>query len=175
MVTWKFIPFAQLQAAQLYAILALREEIFTFEQHCSDKDLDGLDQDAVHVVGVLGGERDISNCNPIIATARILPPGAYKHGKVSFGRLAIKKEFRGKGYGDTLLEAIQQYIADKYGGIPIEISSQLYLKSFYEKHGFIAQGEVYSEGGIPHIAMVMHGYGAQGRAIRVEQSLDFSR
>lgn len=35
----------------------------------------------------------------------------------------------------------------------IKISSQSYLKGFYEKNGFVAKGEEYLEDGIPHTAM----------------------
>jgi len=35
----------------------------------------------------------------------------------------------------------------------ITISAQLYLKQFYESHGFIATSETYLEDDIPHIEM----------------------
>lgn len=144
-INWHTIPFLSLTAPLLYDIMALREEVFTLEQKCTERDLDGLDKYAIHVVGAVD--------NRVIATGRILPPNIYKAGKVSFGRLAIQQRFRRKGYGDELLTIIIKYIGDNYDNIPIEFSSQLYLKHFYEKYGFIACGEIYSEGGIPHIMM----------------------
>jgi ElaA protein len=38
--------------------------------------------------------------------------------------------------------------------VPIKIGAQLYLKRFYESFGFVAQGDVYDEDGIPHICMI---------------------
>ena len=36
----------------------------------------------------------------------------------------------------------------------ITISAQVYLKKFYESHGFKKVGEEYLEDGIPHIEMI---------------------
>jgi len=139
------IPWLSLSIDELYDILALREEVFALEQKCSAIDLDGLDKHAIHVIGRVKNE--------IAATARILLPNIYKKNKVSFGRLAIKKNTRGKGYGDKLMQIILQYIATNFNEYSIEFSAQLYLKSFYEKHGFVAFGDIYDEGGIDHIQM----------------------
>ena len=48
-----------------------------------------------------------------------------------------------------LIKAIQEH----YNQINITISAQVYLKNFYESHGFIKVGEEYLEDGIPHIRM----------------------
>lgn len=145
MIELNAVPFALLTTSQLYDILTLREEVFTVEQKCTEQDLDGLDKYAVHIIGLFGNE--------LIATGRILPPDVYKPKKVSFGRLAIKKTFRRKGYGDALMKTILQYIEKNYPNIQIDFSAQFYLKNFYAKHGFIAYGDTYDEAGIVHIAM----------------------
>lgn len=145
MINWTINKFELLSNNTLYDILALREEVFTIEQKCTVIDLDGIDKRAIHVVGI--------SENNVVATARISPPNTYKKGKVIFGRLAIKKDFRGQGFGDELMLMILQYITTNYQDIPIECSAQLYLKSFYEKYGFVSYGDVYDDGGIPHISM----------------------
>jgi ElaA protein len=144
-IQWKILPFELITINDLYDILALREEVFALEQKCTAIDLDGLDKRAIHVIGKINEQ--------IMATARILPPNVYLKDKVSFGRLAIKKHLRGKGFGDELMDIIFQYIKSNFPGIPIEFSAQLYLKTFYEKHGCTAFGAVYDDGGIPHIYM----------------------
>jgi ElaA protein len=45
-------------------------------------------------------------------------------------------------------------LEEAFGKSEIEISAQLYLKAFYESHGFAAIGEPYPEDGIPHILML---------------------
>ena len=46
------------------------------------------------------------------------------------------------------------YYEKKVGETKITISAQLYLKSFYESHGFIQTSEMYLEDDIPHIEMI---------------------
>ncbi len=138
-------PFDLLSLSDLYDVLALRARVFSLEQMCTDDDFDGFDKQAFHVTGKLDGE--------IVATARILPPGLYKAGAVSFGRIAIKKECRGKGYGRSIMKFILEYINQHYPNCPIAFSAQKYLQSFYESFGFVAYGDEYDEGGIPHVGM----------------------
>ncbi len=49
-------------------------------------------------------------------------------------------------------EAIEA-IKNNFGETGITISAQLYLKRFYENHGFVQTSEEYLEDGIPHIEM----------------------
>ena len=42
-----------------------------------------------------------------------------------------------------------------YGSGAFRISAQEHLISYYEKHGFKAQGSPYDEDGIPHIEMLL--------------------
>lgn len=41
--------FNELTPEELYGILQLRERVFTFEQRCSEPDLDGFDKVAYHI------------------------------------------------------------------------------------------------------------------------------
>lgn len=146
MIEYYITPFEFLDRATLYDIMALREQVFTFEQKCTDIDLDALDKQAIHVYGIIDEE--------IIATARILPPGVYKSGIVSFGRLAVANDYRGKGYGKDIMLQVLHYIESNYPNIPVEFSAQKYLQNFYEDLNFQASGQPYDEGDIPHIKML---------------------
>jgi len=145
MLAWCWFKFDNLTLTQLYDIMALREKTFAYEQHCTATDFDGLDKQAMHLLGM----RD----NEIIAYARLLPPGVYAKDVVSFGRLVITQQYRGKGLGKQMMQEIINYIADHYLNVPIKFSAQTYLQPFYENFGFHAVGDVYDEGGIPHIRM----------------------
>ncbi len=145
MIEYYITPFEFLDRATLYDIMALREQVFTFEQKCTDRDLDALDKQAIHVYGAIDDN--------IIATARILPPDVYKPGIVSFGRLAVNKSCRNKGYGKDIMLQVLHYIESNYPNIPVEFSAQKYLQKFYESLEFKVAGEPYDEGGIPHIKM----------------------
>lgn len=145
MIIWYWYKFSELSLDQLYDVMSLREQVFTHEQHCTETDLDGLDKQALHLIGTQDDE--------LIAYARVLPKGVYYKDAIRFGRLVIPQEYRGKGLGKQMMQEIVNYIAANYPKIPVKFSAQLYLRAFYEGFGFHAAGDTYDEGGIPHIKM----------------------
>jgi len=137
---WEVKQWAELSTNEVENIFSLRSEVFVVEQDCVYQDIDGKDQKAKHVLGKKDGE--------IVAYARIFKPGEYFK-EASFGRAVVKKTERGKGVGDELVINCLENINEE----EIKISAQSYLKGFYGKHGFKAEGNEYLEDGIPHTAM----------------------
>ena len=137
---WEIKEWAELSTNEVENIFSLRSEVFVVEQDCVYQDIDGKDQKAKHVLG----KKD----NEIVAYARIFKPGEYFK-EASFGRAVVKKTERGKGVGDELVKNCLENITEE----EIKISAQSYLKGFYGKHGFKAEGNEYLEDGIPHTAM----------------------
>ena len=137
---WEVKEWAELSTREVENIFSLRSEVFVVEQDCVYQDIDGKDQKAKHVLG--------KKNNEIVAYARIFKPGEYFK-EASFGRAVVKKTERGKGVGDELVINCLENITEE----EIKISAQSYLKSFYGKHGFKAEGSEYLEDGIPHTAM----------------------
>ena len=68
------------------------------------------------------------------------------------GRLAVIKEYRGKGIGQLIVRCAEDKILE-IGGKEIVLSAQVRAKGFYEKMGYIAEGEIYMEEMCPHIKM----------------------
>jgi len=137
--------FNELSTHELYAVLQLRAEVFVVEQDCVYLDLDNKDQKAYHVLGVLDTK--------IVAYARIFKPGDYFK-EASIGRVVVDKKERKHQYGHALIKASIKAVQDKFSTSEITISAQVYLKKFYESHGFYKVGEEYLEDGIPHIEML---------------------
>ena len=137
---WEVKEWAELSTSEVENIFSLRSEVFVVEQDCVYQDIDGKDQKAKHVLG--------KKNNEIVAYARIFKPGEYFK-EASFGRAVVKKTERGKGVGDELVINCLENITEE----EIKISAQSYLKGFYGKHGFKAEGKEYLEDGIPHTAM----------------------
>jgi predicted GNAT family N-acyltransferase len=77
-----------------------------------------------------------------IGTARLLPDG-------HIGRMAVLKQFRGKGVGGALLAKLMG-AAKARGDREVLLSAQVHAVPFYEAFGFEVFGEVYDEAGIPH-------------------------
>ena len=141
---WKIIPFDLLSVHELYEILRLRSEIFVVEQNCVYLDLDGKDQKALHLFGTFEGK--------IVAHARLFKPGiSFVH--ASIGRVTVDARHREKKWGHELMRQAIAGILDHYGETEITIGAQLYLKKFYESHGFVQSSEMYLEDDIPHIQM----------------------
>lgn len=98
-----------------------------------------------------------SKAGLVIGTGRLIPPAGEaapnsdQIGKI--GRMAVIKSCRSTGVGQRLLTALLDEA--KRRQMPhIRISAQVAAKALYERAGFVAEGDVYDEVGIPHQAMV---------------------
>ncbi|MES2105277.1 MAG: GNAT family N-acetyltransferase [Pseudomonadota bacterium] len=145
-IIWQCARLAELSPAQQYAIFAARSEVFVVEQNCAFLDMDGLDLDAVHVIGWAGE-------NTVAAYLRIVAPGI-KFAEPSLGRVITTKGYRGGGAGKNLIaEGIRQ-LERIYPGQAIRIGAQAYLERFYGSFGFKTVTDIYLEDDIPHIDMI---------------------
>jgi predicted GNAT family N-acyltransferase len=137
MITSVFIPGDK----DLSEPFAIRRAVFVEEQGCPEsEDFDAFDQSALHLM-VYVDEMPAG-------TGRIWHDGK----KFRIGRLAVLKQFRGQKIGDLALRLLV-YKAFSSGAEELFVSAQTYLKRFYEKFGFQADGEEYMEFGLPHITM----------------------
>lgn len=135
--------FEELSSLELYAILALRVDVFCVEQDCPYQDLDGQDQQAQHVF--------IAIEHTIAAYARILK-GEFKGYHI--GRVVVHKNHRKKGLARLIMKSCINSLKGKTE--TIEISAQSYLSHFYTDLGFKSCGNYYLEDDIPHEKMVLN-------------------
>ena len=143
-ILWKIKPFETLTTAELYNLLQIRNEVFIVEQNCVYQDVDSKDQKAYHIIGELDGI--------VVAYARLFKSKDY-FDEASIGRVLVKQTHRNFKLGHLLMERAIYFISSELGEIKITISAQLYLKLFYESHGFIQTSDTYLEDDIPHIEM----------------------
>lgn len=118
---------------------AVREAVFMREQGVPEElEWDGLDQHCVHLLAETGqGEA--------IGTVRLLADG-------HIGRMAVLREWRGKGVGTALLQRITE-IAKDSGLERVMLNAQTAALGFYERAGFTASGNEFMDAGIPHYHM----------------------
>jgi ElaA protein len=149
MIEWQCSSFAELTPAQLYELLARRQQVFILEQTCLYPDMDGLDLEAHHLLGwrIENGKRELA------AYLRILAPGA-KYTEMSIGRVLTTPAARGSGAGRELLARGIEYAEHLHPGHRIKIGAQAYLERFYQSFGFRTISEPYDEDGIMHIDML---------------------
>ncbi len=126
-------------ARGLDALRAVREPVFVQEQQVPiELEWDELDPLCVHVLA-----RDHTG-HPI-GTGRLTP----EH---KIGRMAVLREWRGRGVGDALLQAL---IAEAlHHRLPeVRLHAQVSAAGFYAKYGFVPYGDRFMEAGIEHQSM----------------------
>ena len=125
----------------LSQVFQIREEVFCKEQNIAKElERDAWDQGAIHVLIHDHG------CN--VATGRLLQ----KDGEYSIGRVAVIKEERGKYYGDLVVRMLVDK-AFRLGAKKVVIHAQSQTVPFYQKIGFVQDGEECVIAGINHIPM----------------------
>jgi len=146
-IQWQWLAFDVLSRDQLYELLRLRSEVFVVEQNCVFQDMDGLDDKAMHLLGVRGAKTEL------VAYVRCFPAGV-TFDEASIGRVVTKPDARGGGLGHLLMAEAVKALESEWGPQPIRIGAQAHLKSFYERHGFVYVGKPYIEDGIAHLEML---------------------
>lgn len=121
---------------------ALRRVVFVEEQAVPEAlEVDGLDPEALHLLASLDGQP--------VGTARMFLKG--ETGKI--GRVCVLREMRGRGIGAALIRAAVEELHAR-GLKKAKLGSQVHAIPFYEGLGFVAEGPVYDDAGIPHRDMV---------------------
>ncbi|SAL26425.1 acetyltransferase [Caballeronia udeis] len=153
---WRWKPFDDLSALDVYAMLAARSEVFVVEQHCVYGDIDGKDVDAWHLL-VYPHSAD---ARPALAAyLRVLLPNAAEgtedaeEADIRIGRVLTTARFRGIGLGQAMLERTLDLIHERWPGQPIRLHAQARLQGFYAGFGFEPISDVHVEDDIEHIWM----------------------
>ena len=144
-IQWHWQRFLDLGVTDLYELLRLRAEVFVVEQNCVFQDLDGADDQAMHLLGKRDGK--------LLAYARCFGPGV-KYKEASIGRVVTPPEVRGQALGHLCIDEAVQRLCREWGAQPIRIGAQARLERFYQGHGFVADGAIYVEDGIDHLEML---------------------
>ena len=132
----------RLAVADLQAILQLRAEVFVVEQQAAYLDVDGRDLDQGTTHYWLAEDEQAP-----LAYLRVLTE---PDGQLRIGRVCTSRKARGKGLGYQVMAAA---VEDLRGSSSV-LDAQTYAQGFYERFGFVAEGEAYEdEDGIPHITM----------------------
>ncbi len=133
--------FDSLTLTELYSILKLRVDVFVVEQNCPYPELDGEDEEAIHLF--------IEDDGEIASYLRII----INQPKTRVGRVVTHKNSRGKNLSSKLMQEAMVYISKHFSNKIVMLSAQEHLQQFYSKFGFSPVSEVYLEDGIPHVDM----------------------
>ena len=118
---------------------AVRYEVFVLEQQVPlEMEWDEMDAVCIHIVAY-------DEEGQAVGTGRLLPDG-------HIGRMAVRQPARGSGIGARMLEALVKAASNR-GDKAVMLNAQTQAEAFYQRYGFVREGEVFMEAGIPHIHM----------------------
>ena len=126
--------------------ITIRKEVFGGEQQFTVASVQ--EEDDKNAIFVLAYETNEQGEELPVATGRLI----FLEDKFKIGRIAVRKEFRGKHYGDFVVRMLVDK-AFSMGAKEVFVGAQKHAISFYEKIGFIKQEEEYFEDGIYHLMM----------------------
>ncbi len=125
------------------ACYLVRMKVFVDEQNVPPwEEMDEFDESAEHYAALYDGQ--------IVGTARLVDKGG---GLAKIGRVAVLKQYRRKGLGKALMQAITESARVRFQTLTLD--SQLYVIPFYESLGYNAEGEVFLDAGIEHRRMML--------------------
>ena len=123
------------------ALQSIRTRVFIEEQGIDPSDeWDPADQDAIHILARHG--------DTAIGCARIVD-------LKKIGRMAVVKEVRRRNVGSKLLRFAITRIHEA-GNMPT-LGAQTSAMGFYASHGFLPNGPIFDDAGIPHRTMTLTG------------------
>ncbi len=124
----------------------IRFTVFVNEQNVpANLEADEFDANALHLLAEDG------NTGEAIGVARILNKG---NGVAKIGRVAVLLQYRGRGIGKVLMEDAIRRIRER-GFERIILDAQIQVVLFYERLGFIPEGDIFEDAGIPHRHMTL--------------------
>lgn len=119
----------------------IRYEVFVIGQKCPENLEWEFEKESTHFL--------VFNNNVAVATAR--------HRKTENGykleRFAVLKSERGKKFGNIVLKAILDDLTN-FDGL-VYMHAQTEVLPFYEKMGFVIEGDEFEEAGIMHYKMIL--------------------
>jgi predicted GNAT family N-acyltransferase len=114
-------------------------EVFVVEQRVPpEEEMDELDASAVHVLARADGQP--------VGTGRLI---VESDAPARIGRMAVRAPFRRLGVGSAILAELLG-VAHSRGVETVTLAGQLHAIPFYERHGFVARGDVFLDAGIEH-------------------------
>ena len=125
------------------SVYNIRFTVFTGEQNVPvDMLVDEADENAIQIIAY---ENDAAiGCGRIVID---------KNTGI-IGRVAVLKDKRKFGVGKMICEKLITIAGDKYNIDKITLQSQCTARTFYERLGFTADGNVFIKAGIDHINMI---------------------
>lgn len=139
-VTTHRVDGPDLTAADVYAIWKIRDVVFAVEQQCDEPDVDDLDLLATTTHLWRADDQGPTSYLRVLTD----PDGARR-----VGRVCTRLDCRGQGLSGRLVAEATA----AWGHGVMRLNAQAHLESWYERHGYVRNGENFMEAGIDHVPM----------------------
>ncbi len=131
-------------------VVLIRTVVFVDEQDFKEE-FDDIDNKCTFLV-MYDEDKPVAMCRYF--------PESLKHSEVAqnaddvyvIGRIAVMKEYRGNGLGSVMVEEAEKHVR-ALGVKVVVLSAQTRAREFYEKLGYVGEGDVYYEEWCEHILM----------------------
>lgn len=125
-------------------VLAIRRAVFVDEQGVpAELEVDAYENESTFFLA-------LDDDGAAVGTGRMRIKGDL----LKFERIATLKSLRGQGIGQALMAYMQAYAAEIHPHQRPYMHAQASAISFYERMGWVTQGERFLEAGIEHAVMV---------------------
>jgi len=105
---------------------------------------DDKDQEALHLF--------VEDHDAVVGYLRLYPESKSKY---VIGRVCIRKDYRKRGLGRSLVKKAVDYVVSQRMVKTIALSAQKYLVDFYRTFDFREVSDVYDDAGVPHVDMIL--------------------
>ena len=137
----RVVSFSFSDSDLLQQAFQIRQQVFVEEQQVDrDEEYDGFEETSIHYL-VYEDDRPVGTARWRITS-----------GGVKLERFAVLKECRNSGAGKAVLITVLRDVIPL--GKRIYLNAQVTAMRFYEREGFIKEGEMFSEANIDHYRMV---------------------
>ena len=129
----------ELTAQDVYDIWRIRDQVFAYEQHVEDTDVDG--RDLLNTTTHLW----LSDDEGLTSYLRVYLADGARH----IGRVCTRQDQRAMGLSGELMAEV----ARRWGSSELLLNAQAYLEQWYVTLGYVRSGDDYDEAGIVHTPM----------------------
>ncbi|WIM67415.1 GNAT family N-acetyltransferase [Corynebacterium breve] len=133
-----------LSPLEVHSLYKLRVDVFVAEQKTPYQEIDDADADknTRHILAW----RTSQDHSQVIGATRVVPGEDI----TQIGRFVLAPDYRGTGLGDKLLRYTLRYVFENHPGDDVILDAQQPLVQYYEKYGFMPEGELFDDTGVPH-------------------------
>ena len=124
-------------------VLDIRNKVFVIGQNCPYDVVPNEEKEAKHFLIYFKDEP--------VGTIRYRQTGEREF---KLERFAVLEEYRGHGYGKEAFFYLVNRLEEDYNPCTIWFNAQYQLLEYYQKLGFVAEGETFYEANIKHIKMI---------------------